>query len=482
MQWRGPYTVESRVGANDYRVKMGSKTKTYHVNMLKKYISREPEGNVVPVDDTDGATIAVAGVIHQDVDPELGEVPDLEGYRQREGVRDVKLVDELPEDQRRVLKDLVRRYPDVFTDMPGETDVTGETDVIQHQIRLTDDTPIRRKPYPLPYAMREELRNEVDTMLEMGVVRPSTSPYASPIVMVKKKDGSNRVCVDFRKLNKITEVDPEPMTTAEDLFRRLSGKKYLSKIDLTKGYWQIPVAPEDVHKTAFVTPDMQYEFTRMPFGMVNSGATLVRGLRKILEGMPEVGSYIDDIVIYSDSWEDHIKTLKELFGRLRKARITARPTKCLLGASRMEFLGHQVGGDAITPSRDNLEKVRNTPRPTTIGVGVAAVLLQENDGKQYPVGYASKKLNLTEARYPIIEKECLAVVWGIKRFKLYLAGRRFTLQTDHKPLKYLKDASYQNDRVFRWAVAVQEYSFRVEDIPGRENIGADFLSRTGYSC
>ena len=241
------------------------------------------------------------------------------------------------------------------------------------------------------------------------------------------------------------------------------------------------MAPEDVHKTAFVTPDGQYEFTRMPFGMVNSGATLVRGLRKILEGMPGVGSYIDDIVIYSDSWEDHIRTLKELFGRLRKARITARPTKCLLGASRMEFLGHQVGGDVISQSRDNLEKVRNTPRPTT-RVGVAAVLLQENDGKLYPVGYASKKLNLTEARYPIIEKECLAVVWGIKRFKLYLAGRRFTLQTDHKPLKYLKEASYQNDRVFQWAVAVQEYSFRVEDIPGKENIGADFLSRTGYSC
>ena len=131
---------------------------------------------MVPVDDTDGATIAVAG---QDVDPELGELPDLEGYCQREGVRDVKLGDELPKDQQCLLKDLVRRYPDVFTDMPGETDV------IQHQIKLTDDTPIRCKLYPLPYAMREELRNEVDTMLEMGVVRPSTSPYASP--MVKKK-------------------------------------------------------------------------------------------------------------------------------------------------------------------------------------------------------------------------------------------------------------------------------------------------------
>ena len=125
------------------------------------------------------------------------------------------------------------------------------------------------------------------------------------------------------------------------------------------------MAREDVHKTAFVTPDGQHDFTRMPFGMVDSGATLVRGLRKILEGMPSVGSYIDDIVIYSDSWEDHFRTLKKLFGRLRKARIPARPTKCLLGASRMEFLGQQVRVDVITLSRDNLEKVRNTPRPTT---------------------------------------------------------------------------------------------------------------------
>ena len=131
---------------------------------------------------------------------------------------------------------------------------------IQHRVKLTYDTPIRCKPYPLLYAMREELRNEVDSMLEMGGVRPSTSPYASPIIMVKKKDGSNRVFMNFRKLKKITEVDPKQMITAEDLFCRLSGMKYLSKIDLTKGNWQIPVAPEDVYKTVLVTQDGQYEF------------------------------------------------------------------------------------------------------------------------------------------------------------------------------------------------------------------------------
>ena len=144
-----------------------------------------------------------------------------------------------------MLKNLIRRHPDVFTDIPGETDV------IQYRVNRTDNTPIRCKPYPLPYAMRKELRNEVHSMLEMGVVRPTTSKYASPIVMVKKKDGSYRVCVDFRKLNKITKVDPEPMMTAEDLFRQLSGMKYLSKIDKTKGYWQMPVAPEDVYKRDF---------------------------------------------------------------------------------------------------------------------------------------------------------------------------------------------------------------------------------------
>ena len=248
-----------------------------------------------------------------------------------------------------------------------------------------------------------------------------------------------------RKLNNITEVHPEPMIMAKDLFRQLRGKKYLSKVNLTKGYWQIPVAPRDVYNTAFVTPVGQYEFLMMPFGMVNSGATL-------LEGLSGVGSFIDDTVIYSDSWKEHFRTLKELFGRLRRAMITARLTKCLLGANRMEFLGHRIGGDVITKSSDNLEKVWKVRyflglvsyyrdhipafaeisaplsdllkkgkseqllwneaqdraysllqesvfklpdlmkpfvlRTDASGIGVAAI--QENEGKLYPVGYASK--------------------------------------------------------------------------------------------
>ncbi|ROT75663.1 hypothetical protein C7M84_005769 [Penaeus vannamei] len=175
-------------------------------------------------------------------------------------------------------------------------------------------------------------------MLDTGIIRESRSPYASPVVLVKKKDGTFRVCVDFRQLNKKVELDPMPMNTAEDLLHKLGGAKYFSKIDLSKGYWQIPVAEEDTHKTAFVTPDGQYEFLRMPFGMVNTGATLVRAIKILLRGMKRVENYIDDIIVHSVTWEQHLHLLEELFGRISAAGMTARPSKCTLATDRVEFI------------------------------------------------------------------------------------------------------------------------------------------------
>ena len=153
-------------------------------------------------------------------------------------------------------------------------------------------------------------------MLDLGIIRTSASPYASPIVIVKKKGGSNRICVDYRKLNKVTVADPEPMKPSEDLFQHLGKSNYFSKIDLGKGYWQIHVVKEDVKKTAFVTPDGNYEFIRMPFGMKNSGATLVRGLRMLIFDHENVDSYIDDLIVYTENWDTHIRMLDELMNRL----------------------------------------------------------------------------------------------------------------------------------------------------------------------
>ena len=154
------------------------------------------------------------------------------------------------------------------------------------------------------------------------------------------------------------------MKTPEDLFQRLGKSNYFSKIDLSKGYWQIPVV-EDVKKTAFVTPDGNYEFIRMPFGMKNSGATLVWGLRMLISDLENMDSYIDDLIVYTEDWDTQIRVLDELMNRLQLANLTARPTKCMFRAKSVEFLGHQVGFDWITVNDDNLEKIRMAQRPTT---------------------------------------------------------------------------------------------------------------------
>ena len=142
--------------------------------------------------------------------------------------------------------------------------------MIKHEIELTENIPVRSRPYPLPYAMRENLKKEIEDILSLGIIRKSNSSFASPIVIVKKKNGSDRICVDNRKLNKLAVEDPEPMTTAEDLFPGLGKRKYYSKIDLSKAYGQIPVAEEDIEKTVFITPDGTYDFLKMLFGMKNS--------------------------------------------------------------------------------------------------------------------------------------------------------------------------------------------------------------------
>ncbi|XP_068221304.1 uncharacterized protein [Palaemon carinicauda] len=258
----------------------------------------------------------------------------------------------------RQIKELVREYEDIFTDIPG-TSNKGE-----HKIELTSHEPVRSKPYPVPYGVRASLRKEIKDMLDMGIIQESASPYASPVVMVKKSDGSNRVCIDFRKLNRITIFDPEPMVTADDVFARLSESNFFTKIDFTKGYWQIKVR-SDVPKTAFVTPDGQYEFLKMPFGMVNAGATYVKCMRTLLKGLDNVESYIDDLLVHTKSWSEHLETLQELFQRIRNANLTVRPSKCILASETVQFLGHEIQGGTLSLQETNISKIQSAPQPKT---------------------------------------------------------------------------------------------------------------------
>ena len=323
--------------------------------MLKKYIKRaDQDGTPEQYSDDnqlmscDVCTEIIGG--NEDLSVNNDEMMELANYHQKETVQDVKLGVELNKTQQEEVMNTLSRHEEVFSDIPVKTNM------IKHKIELSENNPVRSRPDPLPHAMRENFKKEIDDMLSLGIVRELSSPFASPIVIVKKKDGSDCICVDYRKLNNFTVVDPEPMTTSGDLFQGLGKSKYYSKIDLSKGYWQIPVAEEDIKKTAFVTPDSTYCFMRMPFGMKNSGATLVRGMRKILAGMSNLDSYIDNLIIHTNDWQAHLQVLEELLRCMRKAGLTAKPCKCVFGAKSVELLGHYVGRDWITVNEDNLEK------------------------------------------------------------------------------------------------------------------------------
>ena len=191
----------------------------------------------------------------------------------------------------------------------------------------TSSEPVRSKAYPLPYALREQVDKEIDSMLASGIIEPSTASYASPIVVVNKPDGSNRICIDFRKLNKITVFDPEPMPQMSDIFAELSGILYYSKFDFCTGYWQVPMEEEDKDLTTFVTHRGLYRFKFMPFGLVNAPATFSRIMRKLLNGLRDLHNYLDDVWVIMAIGLPTFMHFVSFFVRVREANLALKPTK-----------------------------------------------------------------------------------------------------------------------------------------------------------
>ena len=191
------------------------------------------------------------------------------------------------------------------------TDVPGETNLIEQEIKLTSDQPIRTKQYQLPFSMTETIKGETKKMLDMGIIEKSNSPYMSPVVLVKKPDQTFRFCIDFRNLNKLTVFDAEAVPIPEEIFSKLSNCKYFTKIDLSKGYWQIKLSESSKDKTAFSTPDGLFQFRKLPFGLVTTPANFSRMMRLLLKGLIYIDNFIDDILEHTVEWNDHLVKLKE---------------------------------------------------------------------------------------------------------------------------------------------------------------------------
>ena len=264
----------------------------------------------------------------------------------------------LAKDDKMKLESLLWEYRELF--VTSETGISGlgRTNVTKHVIKTSGASPIKQQPHRVPHAVREEVERQVEQMLDAGVIRPSSSPWSCPLVLVKKLDGSLRFCVDYRKLNSITVKDAYPLPRIDDTLDALGDSTYFSTLDMSSGYWQVEVAEKDKAKTAFTTGKGHFEFNVMPFGLSNAQATFQRLMDLVLSGLHygECLFYPDDVIVLSSSFDNHLKNPKSVFTRLVDAGLKWKSTKCHLCCDEVHYLGYIVSrnGLRLDPEKYNV--------------------------------------------------------------------------------------------------------------------------------
>ena len=297
---------------------------------------------------------------------------------------------QLSSEQRGDLDKVFSEVPGVLKSQPGRTQLT------EHRITTTDAKPVRLPPYRLPHTYRETVRAELQQMETDGIIERSSSDWAAPIVLVKKKDGALRMCVDYRRLNAQSQADAYPMPRVDDLIDQLGDAKFLSTLDLSRGYWQVPVSEDSRTKTAFTTPYGLFQFKVMPFGLQGASATFQRMMDIVLDDVGEYASaYLDDVVIYSKTWEEHLLHLKEILRRLGRGGLTVKPKKCQFGMEQCTYLGHVVGNGEVRPEQSKQQAVKDFPTPKT-KKQVRAFLGLTGYYRKFIPGYAETAAVLTD--------------------------------------------------------------------------------------
>ena len=458
----------------------------------------------------------------------------------------------VPENFRAEFEHLINEYSDLF----AESDLDlGRTNQVKMTIDTGDHTPIKQKPYRTPFSERPKIEKTLDDMLKADIIRPSTSPWASPIVIVPKKDGSKRMCVDYRKVNQITHKNSYPLPNISEILSSFKDAKVFSCLDLKSGYWQIEVEEKDREKTAFTCHAGLFEFNVLPFGLTAAPPVFQNLMDGILNGT--LGRftcvYLDDIIIYSSSIEEHLTHLRIVFDRLRQANLKLKPSKCDFAVKEVNFLGHRVSSDGVQPDPAKISVIKNLKPPTTVRevrsfIGMAsyyrrfidhfsdiagpltqltrkyakfmwneecqnafdrlktalceapilahpdlskpyklytdaslkavgAVLTQEFPEGERVIQYVSKQLSTGQQKWATIEREAYAIVYAVNKLRQYLLGMKFTVYTDHKPLRSLFTAEMRNARIQRWAIMLSEYGCDIEYQSGKLNVPADVLSR-----
>lgn len=277
-----------------------------------------------------------------------------------------KINEKLTTTQKSMLTKIITDFQDVFTDNPSGMGFNNE---IEHEIELEPLVqPIKCRPYRVSAKEKEIVNNQVQEMLKHNIIRPSKSPWASPVVLVKKKDQTWRFCVDYRKLNAVTKKNNYPLPLIDDLLNSLGNAKYFSSLDLFSGYWQIGVKESDKERTAFITHEGLYEFNVLPFGLCNAPSTFQNLTDRVFAGLKWTKAlvYLDDVIVFSSTFEEHIVNLKLVLSRLREANLTAKVSKCVFAENRIKILGHVVDENGISTDPDKINAITNFPRLNSV--------------------------------------------------------------------------------------------------------------------
>lgn len=456
----------------------------------------------------------------------------------------------LSEYQRSQLDTIISLFPNF------EKQGLGRTSLIEHKIDVGESPPIKQRHYPVSPAIEKLMFKEIDRMLSLGVIEPSSSPWSSPMRLVVKPN-KIRLCLDARKLNNVTRKDAYPLPSIEGIFSRLPKANLITKLDLKDAYWQVSLDESSKSLTAFTVPGRPlYQFVVMPFGLCNAPQTMCRLMDQIIP--PDlrhcVFGYLDDLIIVTENFENHLEVLIRIAAQFKKANLTLNVSKSKFCVTKVNYLGYVIGDGGITTDMDKVSAINNWPVPknlkqvrgflglagwyrrfidnfatvvfpitevvstkkkfvwtaeaqsafekiklllTTAPVlinpdfnkkfflhcdasdyGIGAVLVQlDEEQQERPIAFMSRKLNTAQRNYSVTERECLAALEAIKRFRCYLELQEFEVITDHASLVWLMRQPNLTGRLARWALQLQSYKFTVSHRKGRDNVVPDALSR-----
>lgn len=446
-------------------------------------------------------------------------------------------------------RSLVSEYQSIFVEeLPNQLPPKRD---LEFEITLQSDQPPPVRPViRLSTEEIKELKKQLQSMLDKGFIRPSSSPYGAPVFFVKKKDGGLRMVCDYRALNKITVSDSHPLPLIQEALDQVAGATIFSQLDLVGAYHQMRIREEDVPKTAIRTRFGSFEWRVLCFGLTNAPAAFSRLISTLLKELNGecIVLFLDDVLVYSSSIEEHEQHLRRLFEILKEHGLYARRSKCKIGVPEVDFLGFKITKEGVYMQQRLMSAILDWPDPKSVHhvrqfIGLAnfyrrfiknyAQIIrpisdiirknsfiwdtdQENsfsklkealtsapvlchasaektfivstDASKYavgasleqnghPIAYLSHRLSDPETRWDTGDQELLAFMIALREWSVYLRGRKFILRTDHEPIRYLQSKSKLTGRQYRWLDTLQEFSYDVEHIPGRQHVVPDALSR-----